>query len=233
MSPSRPVRIAIVNDYEVVVHGLSAMLAPFRDRVEVVEVDVDGHVEHQVDVTLLDTFAQQPITDSHLEEVLGSGRAGRVVVFTWNMQPELVDLALAKGARGYLDKSTHAEQLVDAIERVHDGEIVVSPSFAPGVDTEGDPSDTQGDWPGRAHGLSPREAEVVALITQGLTNDDIARRTYLSINSVKTYIRNAYRKVGVSRRSQAVRWGLEHGMLPTAERAAADAAGAEAELPRD
>lgn len=228
MNPSRPVRIAIVNDYEVVVHGLSSMLQPYRDRVEVIELDVRGQVERRVDVTLMDTFAQQPITDSHLDDVLASGNAGRVVVFTWNMQPELVDLALAKGARGYLDKSTHAEQLVEALERVHGGEVVVSPSFAPGTDIDVEPQDTQGDWPGRSQGLSPREAEVVAFITQGLTNDDIAQRTYLSINSVKTYIRNAYRKMGVTRRSQAVRWGLENGMLPDADRQ-----GYEARVPGD
>jgi DNA-binding NarL/FixJ family response regulator len=216
MTLPRPVRVAIVNDYEVVVHGLASMLAPFADRVEVVEVDVDGTVEQQVDVTLLDTFARQPIVDSHLEEVLASERAGRVVVFTWNMQPELVERALAKGAHGYLAKSTHAEDLVEAVERVFVGEVVVSPTSAPGADIDVEPEDTQGDWPGRAEGLSPREAEVVALITQGLTNDDIARRTYLSINSVKTYIRSAYRKMGVTRRSQAVRWGLEHDMLPGA-----------------
>jgi DNA-binding NarL/FixJ family response regulator len=216
MTLSRPVRVAIVNDYEVVVHGVASMLEPFADRVEVVELDVGGTVEQQVDVTLLDTFAQQPITDSHLEEVLASGRAGRVVVFTWNMQPELVERALAEGAQGYLAKSTHAGDLVDAVERVARGEVVVSPTSAPGADIDVEPEDTQGDWPGRAQGLSPREAEVVALITLGLTNDDIARRTYLSINSVKTYIRSAYRKIGVTRRSQAVRWGLEHDMLPGA-----------------
>lgn len=213
---SRPVRVAILNDYEVVVHGLVAMLQPYDDRIAVVEADVGGTVDRQVDVTLMDTFAQQPVAEARLEALLSSGRAGRVVVFTWNMQRDLVEEALAKGAHGYLDKSTHAEALVAALERVADGEVVVSPSFPPGTDVDVEPADTQGDWPGRAEGLSPREAEVVALISQGLTNDDIARRTYLSINSVKTYIRNAYRKMGVTRRSQAVRWGLEHGMLPDA-----------------
>ena len=61
-------------------------------------------------------------------------------------------------------------------------------------------------------GLAPRELEVLALITQGLTNQEIADRAYLSINSVKTYVRSAYRKIGVSRRSQAVGWGLRAGL---------------------
>ena len=71
-----------------------------------------------------------------------------------------------------------------------------------------------GDWPGREQGLSARESEVLALITQGLSNQEIAERTYLSINSVKTYIRTGYRKIGVSRRSQAVAWGMRHGFEP-------------------
>ena len=63
-------------------------------------------------------------------------------------------------------------------------------------------------------GLSPREAEIIALITQGLSNQEIADRAYLSINSVKTYIRSAYRKMDVTTRSQAVLWGVENGFKP-------------------
>ncbi|RIK15937.1 MAG: hypothetical protein DCC50_06575 [Acidobacteria bacterium] len=69
-----------------------------------------------------------------------------------------------------------------------------------------------GRWPGMDHQLSPREAEVVAFITQGLSNQDITERAYLSMNTVKTYIRSAYLKMGVTTRSQAVRWGMQHGM---------------------
>ena len=68
--------------------------------------------------------------------------------------------------------------------------------------------------PGREAGLTAREAEVLALITQGLSNQEIAQRSYLSINSVKTYIRTAYRKIGVERRAQAVVWGMQHGFEP-------------------
>ena len=76
-----------------------------------------------------------------------------------------------------------------------------------------------GDWPGRDFGLSAREAEIIALITQGLSNQEIAQRSYLSINSVKTYIRTAYRKMGVASRSQAVLWGVRHGFQPDIVRA--------------
>jgi two-component system, NarL family, response regulator LiaR len=61
--------------------------------------------------------------------------------------------------------------------------------------------------------LSEREEQVLALIAQGLTNQQIADRLFISINSVKTYIRSAYRKVGVASRSQAVAWGLRNGVV--------------------
>jgi DNA-binding CsgD family transcriptional regulator len=62
-------------------------------------------------------------------------------------------------------------------------------------------------------GLTGREVQVLALIAEGLTNQEIADKVFVSINSVKTYIRSAYRKIGVNSRSQAAVWGLQHGIV--------------------
>ena len=70
------------------------------------------------------------------------------------------------------------------------------------------------DWPGRQEGLSDRESEILALITQGKSNTEVARLTFLSPNTVKTYIRSVYRKIGVASRTQAVLWGVAHGFTP-------------------
>lgn len=64
---------------------------------------------------------------------------------------------------------------------------------------------------GKALGLTRRESQVISLITRGMSNAEIAEATYLSINSVKTYIRSTYRKIEVSRRAQAVVWGMKNG----------------------
>ena len=69
-------------------------------------------------------------------------------------------------------------------------------------------------WPAKEAGLSPREAEVVSLIVQGLSNEQIAEQCYLSLNTVKTYVRSAYRKMDVTTRAQAVAWGIENGLKP-------------------
>jgi DNA-binding NarL/FixJ family response regulator len=61
--------------------------------------------------------------------------------------------------------------------------------------------------------LSARELDVVRLVTNGFSNDEIARELYLGINTVKTYIRTSYRTIGATRRVQAVLWGVQHGLL--------------------
>ena len=208
-----PVRVGLMNDYELVAHGLGRLLEPYRDRIRLVEFDYRLPVARDVDVVLFDTFAAEQGGDaSVIREMLEGGRVKKVVVYSWMTEDKLVAAAFERGASGYLSKGMTAAELVDALERVHGGEAV----------TDQTPSrdDVAGDWPGRREGLSAREAEIVAFVTQGLTNVEITRRTYLSINSVKTYIRSAYRKMGVSRRSQAVLWGVQHGFLPDIGRSA-------------
>jgi NarL family two-component system response regulator LiaR len=201
-----PVRIAIVNDYEIVVAGVAAMLEPYSDRIDIIELDASHQVTSDVDVVLYDTFGQVQGDGVDLEDLI-HGSDAKVCVFSWNLQQGLVDRAIQRGARGYLSKALTAEEIVEAIEKVHAGEVVHDTRPA---EEEG----SQGAWPGRDHGLTQRESEVLALITQGLTNQEIAERAYISINSVKTYIRTAYRKIGVQRRSQAVAWGMQHGFTP-------------------
>jgi NarL family two-component system response regulator LiaR len=201
-----PVRIAIVNDYEIVVAGVAAMLEPYSDRIDIIELDANHQVTSDVDVVLYDTFGQVQGDGVDLEDLIRDGDA-KVCVFSWNLQQGLVDRAIQRGARGYFSKALTAEEIVEAIERVHAGEVVHDTRAAV---EEG----SQCAWPGRDHGLTQRESEVLALITQGLTNQEIAERAYISINSVKTYIRTAYRKIGVQRRSQAVAWGMQHGFTP-------------------
>ena len=201
----RPVRIAIVNDYDIVVQGLARMFEPLKDRIEVVEVSTNQPGVERVDIALIDSFAQT----RHVNEVLAEANAKRYVFYSWSLEPDLIETWARFGVVGFLDKRLTANELADALERIHHGETgVASADYPPSPDFD------LGDWPGRAHGLSAREAEVIALITQGLANEEIAARTYLSINSVKTYIRTAYRKMGVDSRSRAVLWGIDHGFRP-------------------
>jgi NarL family two-component system response regulator LiaR len=205
--PPGPVRIALVDDHAIVVRGLAAMLTDHRDRVQVVELDSLRDPPTDVDVVLKDAFGM--VDD--LREFVTSTKVP-VVVFAFSTDPGSVRHALDLGVAGYVHKGVSEETLVAALERVRDGERVVELGDA----DEHDQPD--GDWPGRPHGLTDREAEVLALICRGLSNQQVALQLYLSINSVKTYIRNAYRKIGAESRSQAVIWGLRHGFVPLPKR---------------
>lgn len=206
--PARRIRVAIRNDYTVIVAGIKHMLAEFADRLDVVEVAVGGQNQvDPVDVTLYDTFSQTQIDGSDVDELLADPRTGRLVVFTWNVNPTLIRMATDKGVGGYLSKTISAAELADCLMRIAGGEVVITEQTTRS-------GRVPGEWPGRQYGLTAREAEVVSLVTQGLSNEDIARRSFISINSVKSYIRTAYRKMGVTTRAQAVLWGVQHGMLP-------------------
>jgi NarL family two-component system response regulator LiaR len=198
-------RLAIVDDYAVVIAGVAAFLA--AEHIDVVETGASEPVISDVDIVLYDTFAQVQGTGLDLEDFVRDSGA-KVVIYSWNLDRRLIEQAIAGGASGYLSKVLTGPEIVAALKRVMSGEIVILPGR----------NETSrggaGDWPGRSAGLTPREAEIMALITQGLTNQEIAERAFLSINSVKTYIRSAYRKINVTRRSQAVLWGVENGFKP-------------------
>ena len=207
----QPVRLAVVNDSEVVVKGVASMLADHADRVVVVEYDIAAPVLSGVDIILCDTFAQAPGDGIDLT-VLMASKDTKVVVFTWSGHPAAVALALEQGAVGYLSKGLTALELVEALEAIHAGETLTSSDIDLG-DAVG-----HGDWPGRSAGLSPREAETLALIAKGLSNEEVAAATHRSINTIKSSIRIVYRKIGVQNRAQAVVWALQHGFAPEIRR---------------
>ena len=211
-----PVRVAVVNDYELVVLGVAALLAPFADRVAVVEIDSGLPVVRDVDVILYDTFGAAQGSSIDLPGLV-RGSDAKVVIYSWNVAQDLVRRSMELGAASYLSKGTDGAALVAALEAVHAGRRIV-----PAQDEQDVPNErVAGDWPGKEFGLTAREAEIIALITQGLSNQEIADKSYLSINSVKTYIRTAYRKMGVQTRSQAVLWGVKNGFQPDISRALA------------
>lgn len=205
---TKPFTIALVDDYDVVLLGLARMFDDYRDTLAVVEIDANAPLAESIDVVLYDAFAQPESSHAQIGELVKNPRARHVVVYTWNFHPELIESARAQGVHGYLSKTLPATELVAALEAVHSGAIVVneSPARAPSVEGL--------DWPGRQEGITDRESEILALITQGKSNAAVAELTYLSPNTVKSHIRSIYRKIGADSRTQAVLWGMDHGFTP-------------------
>ncbi|QIG42773.1 response regulator transcription factor [Nocardioides anomalus] len=199
-APSRgsdhPLAVGVYDEPELIVTGVGAMLARSGASVEVVKVTADGEPP-AVDVLLCDPIGRTMQLEEYLTRVVHRTTAP-VLVFTWTSSPSNLRRSLAAGARGFVSKSASAQDLADAVAAVSRGETVAPTGGRIGAQ------------PGMAD-LSAREAEVLELICRGLSNLEIADRLFVSVNSVKTYVRQIYQKIGVARRSQAVAWGLAHG----------------------
>jgi DNA-binding NarL/FixJ family response regulator len=203
-----PITVALVDDYDVVLFGVARMLEPYRDRILIAELDTNEPVEDVVDIALYDSFAQAESDHDEIGVLIDNPRARKVVVYTWNFHPDLIEHARRKGVHGYLSKTMAARELVNALEAIHAGEVIISDSSRRARGASGL------DWPGRGEGLTDRESEILALITQGKSNAEVASLTFLSPNTVKSYIRTIYRKIAVASRTQAVLWGVNHGFAP-------------------
>jgi DNA-binding NarL/FixJ family response regulator len=188
-SPDRaPIRVALVNDYQIIVEGLREMLRPFADRVVVVETVAGATPDGRSDIALFDTFAGRRHALERVREMLTDGDIGRVVVYTWDAPTAFLDDVTALRIDGVIMKSETGERLVRALERVHRGEPI---GLDPAIDET--PSTV----------LTEREREVLALIACGASNPEIARELYLSVDTIKTHVRNLFRKLDVPNRTRA------------------------------
>jgi len=205
LAPSRPVRIAVANDFDLVVAGVAALLSRFSPGLEVTELVVgEREIEEPVDVVLFDTYGRVEMGLDRVKELRRMANVGRVAVYTLSWDGELVRDALGSGADAVLSKTLSACQLADSLGRVAEGEAVVDPG--PGRQTR----TVDRLWPGHEHQLTERESEVLALVASGLSNAEAGRKLHLGVNTVKTHLRNAYRKVGVKNRAQAAAYVISH-----------------------
>jgi len=189
---SDPLLVAVVSPHAVVRHGLVDLLGRHPHRVQVV-VFPDGV---EPDVVLYDAVDLVDGDMSALEDLLGATSA-KVLAVSRDLRPDLAARALAVGAAGSFSIGVSEAELLEAVEAAVSGETI------------GD-----GTALGRDVGLTHREVQVLTLITQGRTNREVADALYLSPNSIKTYVRTAYRKIGADSRSRAVSWAIRHG-FPT------------------
>lgn len=203
---TRPIPVVVLSDQPVIAAGVERLLEPYADRVVVVDDAIaDDHA-----VVLYDVFGLYEGEEEAFERVVKK-YPDRVLALSRVLQPGLTARALDLGAVASVSVGLPAAGLVAAIE-----------DFAAGRLQDGSQADidNQADRRrqlGRDVDLTPREQDVIALIVAGRSNEELAAELYLSINTVKTLIRSVYRKVGVTSRSQAVAWGVEHGFPTGAE----------------
>ena len=208
-----PVRLAVIGANGIVARGVAALAAEFPDRLRLVPYPC-APAGLDPDVVLYDAVGLHT-GDGHDLDLLVRETSAAVVVLARAARPDLTACALARGADGWVSLEADDHEIVGAIESAAAGSLEPENGEAP-------PFDSALRLPEGVH-LSAREAEMLGYIAQDLRNSEIAERCFLSVNSVKTYIRGAYRKIGVSNRSQAVLWWVQHGLPPETGAQEADA----------
>ncbi len=219
MTPSSPpVRLVLVDDHEMVIEGLKAMLAAFHDRVEVVGQAVGAERALSVvddldpDIVLCDVRMQGASGLDLCLQLRESDPKRKIVMLSVYDDEQYLFQALRVGASGYLLKSISSDELVRQLEFVHGGETAIDPGMAArAVDTA---ARLQRDefWPGARHGLTQRESEILSYVVNGLSNRAIATKLVIGDETVKSHMSSIYRKLGVSDRTGAVATALREGI---------------------
>jgi len=204
---SHPCTVGVYSPHDIAHEGLVALLSKHPDKICVVPTPTgNGHPDP--DVVLYDVIALLE-GDTRLLTYLVEMTTSKVLAVGRDLRPDLVCKALVAGADGFFDIGVDEKGLLKAVESAATGWEVGDPGVDPTIGST--ISDARANRLGSDLGLTPREAEILGLIAQGLSNQEIASRVFLSINSVKTYIRTAYRKIGAHSRAEAVGWAIRHG----------------------
>jgi DNA-binding NarL/FixJ family response regulator len=221
------IRVLLADDQRVVREGLGTLLG-LLEGIELVGTAADGEeavalaAAHDPDVVLMDLRMPRVDGIEAIRRLAERGDRPRTIALTTYADDASVLGALRAGARGYLTKDAGADEIRAAVEAVARGEAALDPAVqrhvvaalsGPAARGDGAATATAGESESELpDGLTPREAEVLALIAAGLTNTEIAERLVVSAATVKSHVNHIFAKAGVRDRAQAVVYAYEHGL---------------------
>ncbi|MFO7631008.1 MAG: response regulator transcription factor [Caldilinea sp.] len=212
MSESKPIRVLIVDDHAVVRGGLSKFLQVYKD------LELIGEAEHgaeairltrqlQPDVVLMDLKMPEMDGVAATREIRTKHPAVRVIVLTSFAEDNMVQGALQAGATGYLLKNVSGGELANAIRAAHAGRMTLSSEATEALVHAATHPIVPADE------LTEREREVLALMVEGMSNQEIADRLFLSLGTVKFHAGNIYSKLGVDSRVAAVTLAIQRRLV--------------------
>lgn len=224
MNSARPrsttVRVVIVDDHDLARAGLHALLAG-EPGIVVAGEAANGRqalevcADLQPDLVLMDV--RMPDLDGLAATAALKERCPRtsVIIVTMYENADYLFQAIRAGAAGYLLKDATRDEIISAIQRVVDGESLLSPEYASQVLRRISKEITR-EIAGTPERLTPRETDVLQLIAQGMTNREIADVLSISPGTVKAHVEHIIAKLGVSDRTQAAVKAVELGLVATA-----------------
>jgi NarL family two-component system response regulator LiaR len=212
MTESKPIRVMIVDEHDMVRRGLVAFLRIKTDLESVAEARngeeaIQMCEKVQPDVILMDL--KMPVMDGITATRIIRERwpEVQVIALTSFQEKELVQEVFQAGAISYLLKNVTVEDLAEAIRAAYAGKATLAPE-ATQVLIQASRED-----PSPGHDLTPREREVLALIVEGLSNPDIAKRLSISRSTARAHVSNILSKLCVSNRAEAITLALRQKLV--------------------
>ncbi len=217
LTDSPAIRVFLVDDHAVVRRGMRAFFAVLDD-IEVLGEAADGKAaldelavlaarDHLPDVVLMDLLMPRLDGIAATAAIKRQYPQVEVVALTSFSEAERVHVALEAGAAGYLLKDAEADEVVAAVRAAHRGEVHLDPVVARKLTRSlVAPART-------ATALTPREREILVLVAQGRSNQDIARTLVISERTARTHVSNVLTKLGLASRTQAALWAVREGLV--------------------
>lgn len=215
------IRILVVDDHALVREGLIYILSTCKD-IDVVDDCGDAEGAHKLslltkpDIILMDIKMNRASGIKAARQILNDLPKTKVMFLTIFEDTEFVKQALEAGAAGYVLKHITKDKLIETIKRVYRGERIIDPAVFKQIVEDYirltnpcDYNEEKAESTVQNIELTPREQEILYLVIKGMTNKEISVATHLAIDTVKTHLRNIFRKLGVKNRSQATSVGMQ------------------------
>jgi DNA-binding NarL/FixJ family response regulator len=213
-----PIRVFLVDDHAVVRRGMRAFFAMVDDDIEVLGEAADGKAtldelavlaarDELPDVVLMDLLMPRLDGVATTAAIKQRYPQVEVVALTSFSEAERVHVALEAGAAGYLLKDAEADEVVAAVRAAHRGEVHLDPVVARKLTRSlVAPART-------ATALTPREREILVLVAQGKSNQEVAHTLVISERTARTHVSNVLAKLGLASRTQAALWAVREGLV--------------------
>jgi two-component system response regulator NreC len=205
-----PIRIVIADDHAIVRRGLRQLLDSEEGFEVVAEAqDVDSTRRylrgHHPEVLVLDLNMPGESSLEAVPKLRAEFPETQIVVLTMNNEPAYARTALRSGVLGYVLKESADAELIEAVRAAVAGERYLNPRLGAKVAAE--------PPPGPPDGLSQRELEILRMIALGHTNVQVAEELFLSVRTVETHRAHIQQKLGLTDRSELVRYALDRGLV--------------------